>query len=177
MWRQRQSSCYQTLICWNRIICYSCLVNDSLISVLGTTEHICIQETATLLLWKFVFSFALWSGYPWGSVPTLETFEWLSFGLAREMYQLLENGPGPEEKMNRTLLRWEAVRDIYRYQLREIDKVRGPAMLTGHKVGWIGLAVCRHPTAKQYTYTQSETVKSTGRKMRTKENGVEKADW
>lgn len=51
------------------------------------------------------------------------------------MYQLLENGPGREEKMNRALLRREAVRDIYRHQLREIDKVRGPAMLTGHKVG------------------------------------------
>lgn len=137
----------------------------------------CIQETATLLLWKFVFSFALWSGYPWEVSPTLETFEWLSFDLAREMYQLLEKGPGPEEKMNRALLRWEAVRDIYHHQVREIDHVRGPAMLTGHKVGWIGLAVCKPGTAKQYTYTQGETVKSKGRKMRTKENGVEKADW
>lgn len=176
-WRQRLSSCYQALIFWNCIIWYPCLVTDSLISVLGTTELICIQETATLLLWKFVFSFALWNVYPWGNVPTLETFEWFSFSLAKEMCQLLE----------RMVLSWRKdeqdsskVRDCQRYSLspaqKKIDNVRGPAMLTGHKVGRIGLAVCKHPTAKQYT-PQSETWKSKGRKIRTKENGAGKADW
>lgn len=48
-------------------------------------------------------------------------------------------------------------------------------MLTGHKVSRIGLAVCKHSTAEQYI-PQNETVESKGRKMRTKENGVEKAD-